>query len=162
MILTERLGGINYQITANSTIIMNPFELGEEMEYDEGTGRERQRSSDGKDCHFERTSYGNDKFGKKEPDFADETAMDSILEEVLAHLFEIRGIVDGDPASLYVTQSDYSSEKKELPTIHEFYVEILKRRRDNTEPLHDKAYSLIVDGMKSFVRELYYVPGSVY
>ena len=84
-----------------------------------------------------------------------------ILEEVLAHLFEIRGIVDGDPASLYVTQSDYSSEKKELPTIHEFYVEILKRRRDNTEPLHDKAYSLIVDGMKSFVRELYYVPGSV-
>ena len=30
------------------------------------------------------------KFGKKEPDFAEETAMDSILEEVLAHLFEIR------------------------------------------------------------------------
>ena len=160
-ILTERLGGINYQITANSTIIMNPFELGEEMEYDEGTGREETALHlTEKIAILKGLLMAMIKFGKKEPDFADETAMDSILEEVLAHLFEIRGIVDGDPASLYVTQSDYSSEKKELPTIHEFYVEILKRRRDNTEPLHDKAYSLIVDGMKSFVRELYYVPGS--
>ena len=103
---------------------MNPFELGEEMEYDEGTGREETALHlTEKIAILKGLLMAMIKFGKKEPDFADETAMDSILEEVLAHLFEIRGIVDGDPASLYVTQSDYSSEKKELPTIHEFYVE---------------------------------------
>lgn len=49
---------------------------------------------------------------------------------------------------------DAKSEEQLLQEI----LEILKRCRENTNPHHDKAYSLIVDGMKIYVRELYYVP----
>lgn len=151
---------MKFQITANSTMVMNLFDLGEEKEYDENARREEaalhltKNIAILKELLMEMIKFGS----KKEPDFEEELAMDSIIEEVLAHLFEIRGIVDGDPASLDVTKSDYTSEKKELPIIYEFYLEILKRCRENTNPHHDKAYSLIVDGMKIYVRELYYVP----
>lgn len=105
---------MKFQITANSTMVMNLLDLGEEKEYDENARREEaalhltKNIAILKELLMEMIKFGS----KKEPDFEEELAMDSILEGVLAHLFEIRGIVDGDPASLDVTKSDYTSEKK--------------------------------------------------
>lgn len=39
-ILTSRLGGANYKVSANSKEIVNLFEVSEEQEYDENTGQE--------------------------------------------------------------------------------------------------------------------------
>lgn len=159
-ILTERLGGINYQVNVNSSIIMNPFEIGIELEYDEATGKEEPALHlTEKQAILKGILMAMIKYGKKEPEFVDETYMDSIIEDTISHLFEIRGITDGDPNSLYVSGDDYAAVKKELPTIHEFYMEILRKQRDNLEENHKQAYSLIIDGMKSYVKELYYVPG---
>ena len=105
---------MKFQITANSTMVMNLLDLGEEKEYDENARREEaaphltKNIAILKELLMEMIKFSS----KKEPDFEEELAMDSILEDVLAHLFEIRGIVDGDPASLDVTKSDYTSEKK--------------------------------------------------
>lgn len=51
--------------------------------------------------------------------------------------------------------------KKPLPTITELYIEVLKRQKRNTYEHHTRGYALILDGLKKYVRELYYVPDIV-
>lgn len=157
-ILTKKLGGENFQIHAGSNEIVNLFEISSEMEYDETRGVEEET------LHLtERISIVKGilmtmlKYGKREPAFDDATAMESIVEEIIAHLYDIRGIRDGEPDSLYAN-SGFTKVKKPLPTITEFYIETLKRQKVNINEFHTKAYALILDGLKSYVRELYYVP----
>lgn len=161
-ILTSRLGGVNYQVKVKSEVVLNLFELNTEFEYDEVSGKETEVLHLMDKISLQKyILMAMIIFGKTAPSFSDETAMASIIEETIQYLYEIRGIVDGDPDSLLAATSGYGFAKKPLPTIHEFYVEILKRQRDNIDENHKVAFSLIVDGMKSYVRELYYIPGEV-
>lgn len=157
-LLTERLGGVNYQISSNSKEIINLYEISEEMEYDESTGEEVV------------TLHLIDKlaiikgimqtmitFGKETPDFSKATAMEGIIDDVNMYLFEIRGIRDGDPDSLYASTAGYQRVKKPLPTISEFYIEVLRRQRENKDPNHVQAYSDLIDSFKTYVRKLHYV-----
>lgn len=161
-ILTDRLGGVNYQVQVKSDVVLNLFEVDSEYEYDETSGKEEQvlHLMD-KISILKGILLAMIKFGKTEPSFEDEIAMASIIEKTLQHLYEIRGIVENDPDSLYAAARGYGMVKKPLPTITEFYIEILKRQRDNQNKNHGRAYSLIVDGLESYVKELYYIPGKV-
>ena len=158
-ILTKKLGGENFQIHSGSKEIVNLFEISEEMEYDETTGQEIvrfhlvDRISIIKGILMTMITYG-----KTAPSFEDATTMESIVEDIVTYLYEIRGIQDGVPESLYASTAGYSSVKKPLPTITDFYVEALKRQQANTYEHHAKGYALILDAMKSYVRELYYIP----
>lgn len=158
-ILTKKLGGENFQLYSGSREIVNLFEVSEEMEYDESTGQEIislhliDRISIIKGILMTMITYG-----KAIPTFEDATTMESIVEDIVSYLYEIRGIVDGIPESLYASTAGYSTVKKPLPTITDFYVEALKRQQTNTYEHHVKGYALILDAMKSYVRELYYIP----
>lgn len=120
-ILTRRLGGVNFQICVNSEEIVNLFEVSSELEYDETTGQEDQ------------TLHLIDKisilkgiimtmitFGKADPSFEDATALNSIIGDMVAYLYEIRGIREGEPESLFANTAGYTKVKKPLPTITEF------------------------------------------
>lgn len=158
-ILTKKLGGENFQIYSGSKEIVNLFEVSEEMEYDESTGQEIvtlhlvDRISIIKGILMTMITYG-----KAAPTFEDATTMESIVEDIVSYLFEIRGIQEGVPESLYASTAGYSTVKKPLPTITDFYIETLKRQQSNTYKHHEKGFALILDAMKSYVRELYYVP----
>ena len=158
-ILTKKLGGENFQIHSGSKEIVNLFEVSEEMEYDETTGKETVRF-----FLFNRISIIKGilmtmiTYGKSSPSFEDLTAMESIVEDIIAYLYEVRGIIDGVPESLNASSAGYSTVKKPLPTITDFYVEALKRQQSNTYVHHEKGYALILDALKTYVRELYYVP----
>lgn len=158
-ILTEKLGGKNFQICAGSKEIVNLFEVSEEMEYDESTGEEHvrlhliDRISIIKGILMTMLTYG-----KTPPSYEEATVMESIVEEIISYLYEIRGIQEGVPESLYASTEGYSSVKKPLPTITDFYIETLKRQQSNTYAHHAKGYALILDSLKSYVRELYYIP----
>lgn len=161
-ILTKKLGGENFRICSDSDEIINLFEVSEEMEYDESSGEEHarlyliNRISIIKGILMTMITYG-----KTAPSFEDTTAMEAIIEDVVSYLYEIRGIQEGVPESLYASTDGYSSVKKPLPTISEFYIEVLKRQRRNTYAHHTKAYAMILDAMKTYVRELYYVPNII-
>ena len=161
-ILTKKLGGQNFQVHARSEEIVNLFEVSEEMEYDESTGQEVpalhlvEKISIIKGILMTMITYG-----KSQPAFEDATAIESIIDDIVAYLYESRTIKDGDPESLYVSTAGYSSVKKQLPTITDFYIEVLKRQQINVNTHHKKGYAMILDSMKSYVRELYYVPGDV-
>ena len=162
-ILTEKLGGDNFQVYAGSNEIVNPFELSEEYVYDESTGIETVELN-----LVERISIIKGifmtmiKYGKKEPSFDDATAMESIIEDIVGYLYEIRGIRDGEPDSLYANTGGFERVKKPLPTITEFYIEALKRQKVNINEYHTRGYALILDSFKTYVRELYYVPKIVH
>ena len=161
-ILTKKLGGENFQIHSGSHEIVNLFEVSEEMEYDETTGQEVvrfflvNRISIIKGILMTMITYG-----KSSPSFEDLTAMESIVEDIISYLYEIRGIVDGVPESLYASAAGYSTVKKPLPTITDFYIETLKRQQSNTYKHHEKGYALILDALKTYVKELYYIPGII-
>lgn len=158
-ILTKKLGGENFQIHSGSKEIVNLFEISEELEYDESTGQETvtlhliDRISIIKGILMTMITYG-----KAAPSFEDATTMESIVEDIVSYLYEVRGIVDGVPESLYASTAGYSTVKKPLPTITDFYIEALKRQQVNSYEHHVKGYALILDAMKSYVRELYYIP----
>ncbi len=161
-ILTKRLGGVNFQIRVNSQEIVNLFEISSELEYDEATGQE------GLALHLvDKISILKGiimtmiTFGKSEPSFEDATALNSIIGDMVTHLYEIRGIREGEPDSLYASTAGYARVKKPLPTIREFFIEALKRQKDNRNMNHKKAYSLLIDSLKDYVKELYYIPGIV-
>ncbi len=159
-VLTSRLGGANYKIAANSNEIVNLFEISEEQEYDESSGQERtvlhlvEKISIVTGILNTMITYGK----KVQPTFQEATVIESILEDVVAYLFEIRGIRDGEPESLYAATAGYTMTKKPLPTITELYIEVLKRQQKNTYEHHVAGYALILDGLKRYVKELYYVP----
>lgn len=158
-ILTKKLGGENFQIHSGSKEIVNLFEISEELEYDETTGQETvrfylvNRISIIKGILMTMITYG-----KSTPTFEDATIIESLIESIVSYLYEIRGIYEGVPESLYASAAGYKAVKKPLPTITDFYIEALKRQQSNTYEYHAKGYALILDAMKSYVRELYYVP----
>lgn len=158
-ILTNKLGGQVFEVHARSKEIINLFEVSEEMEYDESTGQETvalylvEKISIIKGILMTMITYN-----KSKPSFEDATAMEAIMDDVIAYLFETRGIKDGEPDSLYISTIGYETVKKQLPTITDFYIEVLKRQQVNTDPHHEKAYAMILDALKTHVRELYYIP----
>ena len=158
-ILTKKLGGENFQIHSGSKEIVNLFEVSEELEYDETNGQEVvrfylvNRISIIKGILMTMITYG-----KTSPSFEDLTAMESIVEDIISYIYEIRGIQDGVPESLYASTAGYATVKKPLPTITDFYVEALRRQQANTYEHHVKGYALILDALKTYVRELYYIP----
>ena len=158
-ILTKKLGGENFQIHSGSKEIVNLFEISEELEYDESTGQETvtlhliDRISIIKGILMTMITYG-----KAAPSFEDATTMESIVEDIVSYLYEVRGILDGVPESLYASTAGYSSVKKPLPTITDFYIEALRRQQANTYEHHVKGYALILDAMKSYVKDLIYIP----
>ena len=158
-ILTKKLDGENFQIHSGSKEIVNLFEISEELEYDESTGQETvtlhliDRISIIKGILMTMITYG-----KAAPSFEDATTMESIVEDIVSYLYEVRGILDGVPESLYASTAGYSSVKKPLPTITDFYIEALRRQQANTYEHHVKGYALILDAMKSYVKDLIYIP----
>lgn len=162
-ILTSRLGGANYKVSADSKEIVNLFEVSEEQEYDENSGQEHtvlhliEKISIISGILVTMITYGK----KEQPTFQEATVMESIIEDIVAYLFEVRGIQDGEPESLYAATAGYTLTKKPLPTITELYIEVLKRQKRNTYEHHTRGYALILDGLKKYVRELYYVPDIV-
>lgn len=48
-----------------------------------------------------------------------------------------------------------------MPTLHEFFISLLNRRRFNTDELQDKAFSVALAGIQPFIKECYYSEKSV-
>lgn len=160
---TYKEGGVVYQLSSKSKHILNPYELNVEMEYDELMDKEylalnlleKLESL----CSIMLTMV---KAGKSFEDAADVIFMEDIINEINAELYAERGIVEGEPDSLYTIGAVYSDGKitsgrvkKQLPTIHEFYLRLLEKRRDNRDSMRKKAYAVLTAAFRRYVREMY-------
>ena len=159
-------GGINFDIKANGTNKLNPFEINSEMEFDESTGAEYPVLR-----LAEKRAYLIDLFmsmvkmgGGSVPATLDK-AMASILSDMVNTLYSERGIYDGQPESLYHIGGenflDSGRSRKVMPTITDAFKWLLKNKHLNDNHLHDEAYQVLVDTMREQVKEVYYGKESI-
>lgn len=171
--MATKLGGVNFQIKANSKNIINLFEIDEEEEFDEMTGTEYpvlnliSKVSDLKNIIMIMI-----KNGREIHDFAESTFIERIVADTIASLYNERGIYDQQVDSLYnfdsvqVVNGQLTSGKvkKELPTITDFFKCVLIEQAKNLkikngrENFYAMPYQIIIDSMRDYVKELYYCP----
>lgn len=160
---TYKEGGVVYQLSSKSKNILNPYELDVEMEYDEILNKEfltlnlLQKLAEL--CNILLTMI---KAGKEFSDAADVIFLEEIVNEINAELYAERGIIEGNPDSLYTVGAVYEDGKlisgrvkKTMPTIHEFYVKLLEKKKNNHDKFSARAYAVLAASLKKYVRELY-------
>ncbi len=168
--LAELCDGINFQISSSSKEVMNIFEVGETV---------RTVKSEGNEVHEVRTLELSDKIamvanivgtmvrGNQEHQTSMQlnTYINRIIVDNITQMYKSFGIIDGDPDSLYtVPGSVYAQEGtvtdgrplKKLPTITDFYKQLLISNRDNSDATLTEAYNIILMSLVDYVRELYY------
>lgn len=86
--------------------------------------------------------------------------MSKILTECCKVVYAQKGIYHGQPDSLYEERSIDGGLTvkvlKELPTLSDFYKQILRMELKNADISLDKIYSLIKDGLSDCIRGVYY------
>ncbi len=163
---SEAAGGINFDIKANGKNKLNPFDINSEMEFDEATGAEYLvlRLAE-KRAYLVDLFMSMVKLDGEEVSVTLGKAMSSILSDMVATLYSERGIIDGQPDSLYHTGGDNFLEsgrtRKQMPTITDAFKWLLINKKLNDNRLHDEAYQVLVDTMREQVKEVYYGKESI-
>lgn len=165
--LAQMAGGVNFQISNSSNEIMNIFEVSE-------TTKTVKSSDD--TVHEIRTLDLTDKIamvaniieamvrGNNEvKDIQTATFIHRIVTDNLKNLYKSFNIIDGDPDSLYILSDTVGNggvtagqKMRTLPTLTDFYKQILVSRKENDDPTLRDTYNLIVMSLVDYVKELYY------
>lgn len=160
----DKQGGINFQIKTNSKNIINIFEIDVQEEYDEVTDTEfktlRLLDKIADVTNIIKTMIVGT---KSIPDFNLDTYITRIVTDIVTELYRDCNIFDGDIHSLFERDSIVVSgklttgeRKKILPTVSDFYLKALKKQTVDTDIFHKEAYTIIIDVMKDYVKDLYY------
>lgn len=156
--------GVNYQIKADSRVILNPFEIREEEEWSEIDGdclvlRLKDKIEDAKG-NLMIMVQGN----KGTADFELATYLERIITDIVAELYDDCGIMDGQVESLFdgdgIGEAVFfgARKRKKLPTMTDFYKKLLFHERYNQIPEHQKAYRILLDSLKERVGMLHFCP----
>lgn len=161
-VLAESLNGVNYEINPKSKNIINLFELDVQKEYDEITGLEYNvldLATKITDVKYILSTMIRK--GRSFDDFAMTTILERIITDSISELYAAKNIVDGDINSLYENGTTFvngkltsGKVKKALPTVTEFYILVLNKRRLNNNRNYDLAYDVILAGIKDYVRNV--------
>lgn len=173
--LAEILGGMNIKISnqEENPNRLNPYHIEESVVYIKETVASgyNQRTMDllGKISLVNSDIRTMMSGGKEIKDDQLNIYIDRIISDVNTALYEDCGIYDKQPDSLYEYGEVVSNGllqaglvPKKLPTITEFYKKVLVMNKHNGNRLLIDAYSLIIQGMKDWVRELYYSSRSIH
>ena len=157
--LCDTLGGINFQLKSNSPNRLNIFEVDEQLEIDPRLGKEVPRLHLLDKCADVRNILMTAIIGNKEnPDFTLATSMEKILTTCILDIYREKDIFDDKPESLFTGEVDYEGNRirKELPTMSDCYLWILRHQANNTNEHHSLAYQMLVDSLADLVDDLTY------
>lgn len=163
-ISSVRSGGFNFRICKDPELRLNPYHINKELIYDEITQKEYwDLDLSSKLSNLQNLFMVLVRRGKSNLPFDQELYLETIIMDINVELYRRRRIYDHEPDSLYEQGSVFSKSgfvsglvKKHLPTIHEFYVEALRRAKKGEIPEHQQAYRILLDAMKEQVEALYY------
>lgn len=155
--LCDELGGVNFQLKANSKNKLNIFEVDVQTEYDAAIGTEFSTLKLTDKCATVRDIIMSAVIGNKaEPSYELRTSMEAILGRCIVELYAEKGIFDGQPESLYSQEGAAGLMKKPLPTMSEAYLWILRQQEANTVEEHVLAYRMLSDALSDMVDDLCY------
>ena len=153
-ILCEEMRGVNYVISGNSDNKLNLFAVKPEV------------SEDGKSATFDLgrkiASITNNLLnilfaakGTPSPELL--TSIETIVRNAVMDAYSMLEIVDGEPASLYAFAEDGETVfPKPNPLLSDFYLCVMRERRQDTTASHVEAYDLVLDAFSDYMDHLYY------
>ena len=161
------VNGVNFRISTDSTVIMNPFELSETRKtVKEGMNNIREVITLELNDKISMLVHTLSTMVQRSKEF---TTLESflpverILTDAVAAVYQDFGIREGDVDSLYtmgthVVNGEVMSGKvkKALPTMTDFYKKLLILSKNNADENLSIHYNLALMGIKDYVRELYY------
>lgn len=158
--ICELLGGLNFELKSDSDNCLNIFEVMETTKFKKtgiGKGYE-QRDLDLRSTISQAVNLikimiaeNGESNGIREAVY-----MDSVIIDGINRIYENAGIVDGDPDSLYVITEDGSRIEKELPTISDFYKELLLAQLIEEDADKKATRKVVLLAMNKYVKDLYY------
>ncbi len=170
--LAQLADGVNFQLSNTASCVMNPFEVSESTSTVRGENHTiyETRGLDLSDKILMVSNIINTMIhcsGPSEKVFesAVETYINRIVIDNVTKVYRNYGIVDGNPDSLYTEPGnplaadiDFGTGRplKKLPTMTDFYKQVLISNKDNKESAMADAYTIILNSLEDYIKELYY------
>ncbi|WP_026653366.1 VirB4 family type IV secretion system protein [Butyrivibrio proteoclasticus] len=165
--------GVNFQISNMSSDVMNIFDISETTRYvkDSADIRHEVRSLDLTDKITMVTNIilklvAGDDDQNVTTSLTENKYLENIVIENLKALYKSFGFIDGDADSLYTTLGSANASDsailsdgrvlKKIPTMTDFYKQLLISRRDNRDANMGDAYNILIMSLANYVKELYY------
>lgn len=164
--------GVNFQISNSSTDVMNIFDI---------TETTRNIKDENNIVHEIRTLELYDKvtmltniilklvLGSDDVhlELKDDVFLKTVISDNIKQLYKSMGYIEGDADSLYTevgaidASLDNSTMRngrpmKRMPTMTDFYKQVLISARDNREQDLVNVYSILIKSLANYVKELYY------
>lgn len=167
--VAERLSGVSYQIKNGSKHRINPFDVDEQLEWDEPTDTEFRtlRLSD-KIANLTHIIMSLICGENNNVEFTMSKAIRSIVSICTARLYDAVGIQDGQPDSIYELGKVLDNGilvdglvKKKMPTLSDFYMEVVRQKKTDKETAHEQAYTVILDAVGDWVSSIIYDKNSL-
>lgn len=163
-------GGVSYQLRPNSDCILNIFDVTETTRYDKQKKRDiRTLDLSDKIAQVINSLLTIVQANSTIEKFETLTFITDVLTEVVKELYADKGIVDGDPDSLYERENEHEGSllsagklPKKLPTMTEGYIKLLLKEKTNTDATKALAYKSCLSGLKEYVRDLYYTENTLH
>lgn len=160
--LAAAAGGVNFRLMSGTNECLNLFDISESIRSEklsEDTFKEI-RTVDLDDkitvlCNIICSMVLTSASGSFDS-ISDKTYIKRAITDTAHDTYTAFGIRHDDIESLY----DNGARKK-LPTLTDFYKRILKKAAGNNEAPFQKAYSLIINALKDYIKELYYTRDSI-
>jgi len=168
--------GVNFQISNQSDDVMNIFDISETT---------KNKKDENNIVHEVRTLEINDKvtmltdiilklvLGTDDLhlELKDDVFLRTVIQDNLKQLYKSKGYIEGDPDSLYTqvgaidASLDNSSLRngrplKIMPTMTDYYKQLLISARDNKDKDLVDVYNILIKSLANYVKELYYSESS--
>lgn len=157
--ICDLLGGLNFELKSDSNNCLNIFEVMETTTFQKtgiGQGYEKRtldlRSAIAQSLNLIKIMISENGTN----DSLDQAVyMDSVIREAIEQIYAQRGIVDGDPDSLYIITEEYRKEK-ELPTLSDFFKTLLLNQLVEDDEDKKKTRKIVILAMEKYVKDLFY------
>lgn len=167
--LVRAEGGVVFQLKHGSDNILNIFDIDVELEYLPSIRKEVRKLNLMEKCaDCTNIILSMIKDGREVDSFDTDVYLTKIVSDTVVGLYAAKGIEEGHPDSIYEDGQVYEGGRissgrvrKTMPTLHEFFISLLNRRRFNTDELQDKAFSVAIAGIQPFIKECYYSEKSI-
>lgn len=164
--MAELLGGVNYQISNHTNNILNPFDVRESVIFkksDINSGYEKRTLELSEKIQLVKNDIRAMMGSTVVKDDTLNTYIDRVIIDCIEDTYRQFGIKNKEPDSLYVMgeivvdgQLTSGLVPKKMPTITDFYKNLLIAFRDNKDEDLRSAYKHVIMGVKDYVKELYY------
>lgn len=162
--ICELLGGLNFELKSDSQNCLNIFEVMATKKFIKtniGEGYEQDdldlRSAIAQSTNLIKIMISENGDANS---LRDNVLIDSVIRSAIENIFAIRGIIDGDPSTLYdmsEVEGTLIKKEKDLPTISDFYAELIKAQLTEDDADKRSARKIVILAMEKYVKDLFYV-----